>query len=101
MTFGAKEDLIAQPPLEILLNLKYGHGTYPGVSNLIWLVHYLLSNLFILTCTPAREYPYSATFFLTLGFLSVAWSSLKSFLVLLQTFVLPGKRVCLQTHILV
>jgi len=41
----------------------------------------------------AREYPYSATFFLTLGFLSVAWSSLKSFLVLLQTFVLPGKRL--------
>jgi hypothetical protein len=81
------------------LESTYGHGTDSGVSVPLWLVHDLLSTVSILTCTQAREYPYFATFLLALGFSSVAWSSLKSFVVLLQTFVLPGINVCPNTYL--
>ncbi|KAF8220589.1 3-ketoacyl-CoA reductase [Tricholoma matsutake] len=43
-----------------------------------------LPNLFV------RNHPYFSTFLLALGFWSVARSSLKSFAVILQIFVLPG-----------
>lgn len=65
-------------------------GTTPKVSVLTWFVHYSLFSVSVLICIEARDHPYFSTFFLALGFLSVARASLKSFSIFLQTFVLPG-----------